>query len=75
MYLKFPGEPCNLEMLFQIFKMYSFALPGVCEFVLTFWLSIYHYFSLAAGLLRILCADSNIREQVKVFDGIPICLR
>ena len=32
-------------------------------------------FSLAAGLLRILCADSNIREQVKVFDGIPICLR
>lgn len=31
--------------------------------------------SLAAGLLRILCADSSIREQVKVFDGIPICLR
>ncbi|KAM7451535.1 Serine/threonine-protein kinase Nek10 [Porites harrisoni] len=30
--------------------------------------------TLAAGLLRILCADSNIREQVKVFDGIPICL-
>lgn len=34
-----------------------------------------HLFSLAAGLLRILCADSNIREQVKMFDGIPICLR
>ena len=32
-------------------------------------------YSLAAGLLRILCGDSNIREQVKVFDGIPICLR
>lgn len=31
--------------------------------------------SLAAGLLRILCADGSIREQVKVFDGIPICLR
>ncbi|XP_078355562.1 serine/threonine-protein kinase Nek10-like, partial [Oculina patagonica] len=30
--------------------------------------------TLAAGLLRILCADSSIREQVKVFDGIPICL-
>lgn len=30
--------------------------------------------TLAAGLLRILCADSTIREQVKVFDGIPICL-
>ena len=38
MNLKFPGEPCNLEMLFQIFKMHSFALPGVCEVVLTFWL-------------------------------------
>ena len=33
------------------------------------------FISLAAGLLRILCADSSIREQVKVFDGIPICLR
>lgn len=31
--------------------------------------------SLAADLLRILCADSSIGEQVKVFDGIPICLR
>ena len=31
--------------------------------------------SLAAGLLRVLCADGSIREQVKVFDGIPICLR
>lgn len=31
--------------------------------------------SLAAGLLRILCADGSIREQVKIFDGIPICLR
>ena len=31
--------------------------------------------SLAAGLLRILCADISIGEQVKVFDGIPICLR
>lgn len=30
--------------------------------------------TLAAGLLRVLCADSNIREQVKMFDGIPICL-
>ncbi|EDO46234.1 predicted protein, partial [Nematostella vectensis] len=30
--------------------------------------------TLSANLLRILCADSSIREQVKVFEGIPICL-
>ncbi|KAK3752403.1 hypothetical protein QZH41_008607 [Actinostola sp. cb2023] len=30
--------------------------------------------TLSANLLRILCSDSNIREQVKVFEGIPICL-
>jgi hypothetical protein len=38
------------------------------------WLFIYCC-RLSANLLRILCSDSNIREQVKVFEGIPICLR
>jgi hypothetical protein len=30
---------------------------------------------LAAKLLKILCSDANIREQIKVFEGIRICLR
>ena len=30
---------------------------------------------LAINLLRSLCADVNVREQVKVFDGIPALLR
>ncbi|XP_077978280.1 serine/threonine-protein kinase Nek10-like [Glandiceps talaboti] len=29
---------------------------------------------LAASLLRVLCADCQVREQVKVYDGIPILL-
>ncbi|XP_006813980.1 serine/threonine-protein kinase Nek10-like [Saccoglossus kowalevskii] len=29
---------------------------------------------LAASLLRILCADSQVREQVKIYDGVPILL-
>ncbi|XP_070565235.1 serine/threonine-protein kinase Nek10-like [Ptychodera flava] len=28
----------------------------------------------AASLLRILCADSQVREQVKIYDGVPILL-
>jgi NIMA (never in mitosis gene a)-related kinase len=29
---------------------------------------------LASDLLRRLCAEEQVREQVRVFDGIPICL-
>jgi NIMA (never in mitosis gene a)-related kinase len=30
---------------------------------------------LAANLLRTLCADSQAREMVKIYDGIPLLLR
>ncbi len=33
------------------------------------------FIRLAASLLKTLCSDVNIREQVKVYEGIRICLR
>ena len=46
----------------------------VC-FLGCFFFHILIFFRLAANLLRILCSDSNTREQVKVYEGIRICLR
>ena len=36
---------------------------------------MFNFYRLAINLLRSLCADINVREQVKVFDGVPALLR
>ena len=41
-------------------------------FLLSYW---YDYCRHAAKLLKCMCGDQQVREMVKVYDGIPTLLR
>ena len=49
--------------------------PDVTLSSLEFNLDMTFVLRLAANLLRLLCADSQARETIKVYDGIPLLLR
>ena len=50
--------------------------PGKCEnvFRIVHFYSLILYFRLAAVLLRTLCQEEQVREYVKIYDGVPMLL-